>query len=682
MSDFIVSARKYRPTKFSEVVGQEHITSTLRNAISRNQLAHAYLFCGSRGVGKTTCARIFAKTINCLNLNDGEACGECESCLGFKEGRSFNIHELDAASNNSVTDIRTLTEQVRVPPQIGQYSVYIIDEVHMLSTAAFNAFLKTLEEPPAHAIFILATTEKHKIIPTILSRCQIYDFNTIKVDDSVNYLRGVAEQEGVTADDESLHLMASKARGAMRDALSMFDKAVAFCGSNLVFSDVAKTLNILDYDTYFKMVSYLLKGDYPSALNLFDEILNGGFTAQIFTAGLNTHMRDLMMAKDKKTLPLLEVTGEMRERFREQAAECSVAFLFQAIALTTALDSSLATASNKRLNVELALMKLSALNQKKKRSAKVEGASSEAGDEQQSASAEIAQSISDDDKAELPQLRKREGKPKTAQQEPSPQPSAEPKVPKVPTMSKAAKAAEKSSETQTTSTPSKVGATTKDGIETAQPAKPATTRTIDKAQSGKQREKSSAESAQPQPEQPTTTSNVDERERPSNRPKRAQRDGAAKTISGRPIGSLLERPSAINQCGQEEEEKKEESSAQPIDPDSEEKILAKKDAFIRNLNSDRPRIAMAFKGMEVKGNCIRFNVPSEALYEEIMRNRTEILTLLMEIADVEGVIDLQITIKEDKGELKPIKVEDKLEFLTNKNPNLTLFRKKLNLELD
>ena len=291
MSDFIVSARKYRPATFASVVGQKHITSTLKNAIERGQLAHAYLFCGPRGVGKTTCARIFAKAINCLNPNGSEACNECESCRSFNEGRSLNIHELDAASNNSVEDIRTLIEQVRIIPQVGRYSVFIIDEVHMLSAAAFNAFLKTLEEPPAHAIFILATTEKHKIIPTILSRCQIYDFNRIRVEDGVEYLKYIASQEGIAADEESLNLIAQKADGGMRDALSMFDKAVSFCGKALDYRNVAQTLNVLDYDTYFGVTEMLLAGNYVDTLVTFDSVLSRGFSGQTFMAGLNRHAR-------------------------------------------------------------------------------------------------------------------------------------------------------------------------------------------------------------------------------------------------------------------------------------------------------------------------------------------------------------------------------------------------------
>ena len=364
MENFVVSARKYRPQTFHSVVGQRHITTTLKNAIERGQLAHAYLFCGPRGVGKTTCARIFAKAINCLNPQGGEACNDCESCRSFNEGRSLNVHELDAASNNSVEDIRNLIEQVRIIPQVGKYSVFVIDEVHMLSAAAFNAFLKTLEEPPHHAIFILATTEKHKIIPTILSRCQIYDFNRIKVEDGVEYLRHIASQEGVTADDEALNLIAHKADGGMRDALSMFDKAVSFCGTTLNYKDVASTLNVLDYDTYFSITDMLLGGDYVNALIAFDGVLAKGFSPQVFIAGLSAHMRDLLMSKGP-ALSLVEFTGTLVERYKEQASRCSEAMLFNAIALLTEADGKIRQSSNQRLLVELGLMKIAGLGQKK-----------------------------------------------------------------------------------------------------------------------------------------------------------------------------------------------------------------------------------------------------------------------------------------------------------------------------
>ena len=364
MENFVVSARKYRPQTFASVVGQRHITSTLKNAIERGQLAHAYLFCGPRGVGKTTCARIFAKAINCQNPQHGEACNECESCRSFNEGRSLNVHELDAASNNSVDDIRNLIEQVRIIPQQGSYSVFVIDEVHMLSAAAFNAFLKTLEEPPHHAIFILATTEKHKIIPTILSRCQIYDFNRIRVEDGVEYLRYIATKEGVEADDEALNLISHKADGGMRDALSMFDKAVSFCGNKLSYKDVAATLNVLDYDTYFSATDMLLEGRYIDALMLFDQVLSRGFSPQVFISGLNAHMRDLLMSKGP-AISLVEFTGTLIERYKEQATRCSEAFLFGAISLLTEADGKIRQSSNQRLLVELGLMKIAGLGQKK-----------------------------------------------------------------------------------------------------------------------------------------------------------------------------------------------------------------------------------------------------------------------------------------------------------------------------
>ncbi len=364
MENFVVSARKYRPATFASVVGQRHITSTLKNAIERGQLAHAYLFCGPRGVGKTTCARIFAKAINCLNPQSGEACNECESCRSFNEGRSLNVHELDAASNNSVDDIRNLIEQVRIIPQQGRNSVFVFDEVHMLSSAAFNAFLKTLEEPPKHAIFVLATTEKHKIIPTILSRCQIYDFNRIRVEDGVEYLRYIATKEGVEADDEALNLIAHKADGGMRDALSMFDKAVSFCGAKLNYKDVASTLNVLDYDTYFKATDLLLAGNYVDVLMLFDEVLSKGFSPQVFISGLNAHMRDLLMAKGP-AVSLVEFTGTLVERYKAQAVACNELFLFNSIALLTEADGKIRQSSNQRLLVELGLMKIAGLGQKK-----------------------------------------------------------------------------------------------------------------------------------------------------------------------------------------------------------------------------------------------------------------------------------------------------------------------------
>lgn len=362
MSEYIVSARKYRPDSFESLIGQDNIAQTLKNSIIRGKLAHAYLFCGPRGVGKTTTARIFAKAINCSNPSpDMEPCGECESCRSFQEGRSYCIHELDAASNNGVDDIKNLMDQVQIPPQVGKYSVYIIDEVHMLSTAAFNAFLKTLEEPPAHAIFILATTEKHKILPTILSRCQTYDFNRISVPDIVSNLRMIAGKEGVNIDDESLHVIAQKADGAMRDALTIFDQTVAFCGTDVKYEEVLKSLNVLDYDYSFNLVDAFLAGDYGSALLKFDEILSKGFNALHFCAALSSHFRDLMVTKNGGLEALLELPDSLKKRYEEQASRCSLKFLYDALSVTSACEAGYKQAVNPRLHIEFALMKLSFL---------------------------------------------------------------------------------------------------------------------------------------------------------------------------------------------------------------------------------------------------------------------------------------------------------------------------------
>ena len=362
MSNYIVSARKYRPTNFDSVVGQSALTTTLKNAIATGKLAHAYLFCGPRGVGKTTSARIFAKTINCLTPNEhGEACDHCESCVAFNEGRSYNIHELDAASNNSVDDIRALIEQVQIPPQIGRYKVFIIDEVHMLSQAGFNAFLKTLEEPPAHAIFILATTEKHKILPTILSRCQIYDFARMEVPDVVAHLKRVADQEGYTYEETALNVIARKADGGMRDALSIFDQVAAFTGGNITYRQVIENLNILDYDYYFDLTDTLLRRDIPKVMLTLNEILSKGFEAHHFMSGLAAHFRDLLVSRDAQTLPLLEVAESVRQRYAEQAQRCAPTFLYRALKLCNDCDINYRASNNKRLLVELTLIQVAQL---------------------------------------------------------------------------------------------------------------------------------------------------------------------------------------------------------------------------------------------------------------------------------------------------------------------------------
>ena len=596
MSEFIVSARKYRPATFQSVVGQKHITSTLKNAIERGQLAHAYLFCGPRGVGKTTCARIFAKAINCLSPHGAEACNECESCRSFGEGRSLNIHELDAASNNSVEDIRTLIEQVRIIPQVGRYSVFIIDEVHMLSAAAFNAFLKTLEEPPQHAIFILATTEKHKIIPTILSRCQIYDFNRIRVEDSVEYLKYIASEEGITADEESLNLIAQKADGGMRDALSMFDKAVSFCGTTLDYHSVAQTLNVLDYDTYFRMTELLTAGNYTEALVAFDEVLSKGFSGQTFMAGLNRHLRDLLMARQPDTLKLIEMTGTLMERYRKQAASTEAEFLFGAISILTELDGKIRQASNGRLLVELGLMKIARLGQKKK--------------------------IDDEELYELPAL-----EPRTVRTAPT-APQATPAAPQ-PT------AAPPTTEPQPR-------------IEPAQ----ATTATTPATEAAAQH----TEAPTPQPEP-----------RPVHR---------TATI-GLSLSALLaeeERP--------KEEQTTEESIGPVIDPQAEEKLRNNRAAILAMVRTERPRFYPSFERLEVAGNELQISVPSRELHDEIQRNRTALLMQIARIAKVEGLIELKVDINEELRAEKPIKLEDRLRHLTEKNPKLVALRKALDMEVE
>ena len=359
MENYIVSARKYRPQTFESVVGQQALTQTLQNAIRSHHLAHAYLFCGPRGVGKTTCARIFAKTINCSNPQNGfDACNECESCKAFNEQRSFNIHELDAASNNSVEDIRNLIDQVRIPPQIGKYSVYIIDEVHMLSAGAFNALLKTLEEPPSYAIFILATTEKHKVLPTILSRCQVYDFNRITIPDTIAYLQKVAANEGITVSEEALNVVAQKADGGMRDALSIFDQLVAFCGKEITYERTIEVLNVLSVDYYFQLVDSALQHNVAQTLLIFNDILNHGFDAGHFVTGFAQHLRDVLVSKDPQTLPLLETGESMRARYGQQAQRCHPMWIFMALDILNTCDINYRTARNKRLTVELALVKL------------------------------------------------------------------------------------------------------------------------------------------------------------------------------------------------------------------------------------------------------------------------------------------------------------------------------------
>ena len=606
MSEFIVSARKYRPATFASVVGQQSITSTLKNAIERGQLAHAYLFCGPRGVGKTTCARIFAKAINCLNPNGAEACNECESCRAFNEGRSLNIHELDAASNNSVDDIRSLIEQVRIMPQIGKYSLFIIDEVHMLSQQAFNAFLKTLEEPPKHAVFILATTEKHKIIPTILSRCQVYDFNRIRVEDSVHYLKHIADNEGVTYDEESLNLIAQKADGGMRDALSMFDKAVSFCNANLQYRAVADTLNVLDYDTYFSMTELLLNGDYVSALLRFDEVLSKGFSGQTFMAGLNQHMRDLLLAKGP-AISLIELTGTLLERYRAQAAQCPEEFLFGAIALLTEADGKIKQSSNQRLLVELGLMKIAGLGKKKN-----DGGS-------------ISLSAEDFSLPDLP---------------------------------------DKITPVANTATIS---------VTQTQPKQPSQPIASVSANESHNEPQSIPQPTQPQPKiEPTPA-----REPSGNRP---QPTSSARTsVSGLSIADLMRGAANVPK---DDEETSVDSNDITIDARSEEKITAVKDRVIKDILEERPRFVVAFESMQIDGHRIKVEVPTSQLYEEIMRSKTEILMQIAQTAGVTGMLELDIKINEQIKASRPIKLEDRIKYMTERNENILELKRLLDMDYE
>ncbi len=621
MEKFVVSARKYRPATFASVVGQKHITSTLKNAIERDQLAHAYLFCGPRGVGKTTCARIFAKAINCLHPVGAEACNECDSCRSFNEGRSLNIHELDAASNNSVEDIRNLIEQVRVIPQIGKYSVFIIDEVHMLSQAAFNAFLKTLEEPPQHAIFILATTEKHKIIPTILSRCQIYDFNRIRVEDAVEYLKYIASNEGVAADEESLNLIAQKADGGMRDALSMFDKAVSFCGTTLDYRSVAQTLNVLDYDTYFRFTDLLLQGDYVNALLEFDAVLGKGFSGQTFMAGMNKHLRDLLVAKGP-AVSLIEFTGTLMERYRSQAERCDINFLFGAISLLSDADGRIRTASNQRLLVELTLMKIAALGQKKN----------------------SGLNLAAEPSYPLPDI---SGNARTQQ----------------PAQNQAAAAVSKVDTTQSTAPAS-----------AQQPASGAQPRPQPQAQPQpiRQQPVQPAPTPAPQaaaPQQPASAPAP----QPAARP--APTGGSASLLPGGSLASLLDRVSNSDMTDAATGEVR-------VDPRSEEKLAAAKDEIVKRTCELRPRFIVAFEKIAFAGNRIKLTVPTQALKDELNMARTEILDTIASAAGVEGALELDIEVREVRMHLRPVRLEDRLRHIESRTPMFEDLKKALDLDVE
>ena len=767
MSDFIVSARKYRPATFRSVVGQKHITSTLQNAIERGQLAHAYLFCGPRGVGKTTCARIFAKAINCLAPDGAEACNECESCRSFNEGRSLNIHELDAASNNSVEDIRTLIEQVRIIPQVGRYSVFIIDEVHMLSAAAFNAFLKTLEEPPAHAIFILATTEKHKIIPTILSRCQIYDFNRIRVEDSVEYLKYIASQEGISADEESLNLIAQKADGGMRDALSMFDKAVSFCGTALDYRNVAQTLNVLDYDTYFSVTEMLLAGNYVDVLVAFDSVLSKGFSGQTFMSGMNRHMRDLLMARQPDTLRLIEMTGTLLERYRTQAGACNVEFLFGAISILTELDGKIRQSSNQRLLVELGLMKIAGLGQKKNddltssgeyslpalspRTAAGAAATPTAAARpapQQSASTVQAQTVSAAGQttpgtpqsgagatvqaavrpeagqtAVRPDAGQAAAPPAAGQTAPSAvQPGAEQTgqgsvrpeagpaasagIPQVSgfsvrgaTMQTAGPQAAEVSAQDNAPQAAAAGQTIPGGA--ANPAaqggmaNPA-------MQSGTPNPTAQGGAAGPTvlggTAHPTaqggaavpavqTAGGTTAETTPQPAPARpavqtAPAPARRPLISGASLSELLASAGSDPDEELSDGETPDEAEVVTVDPECAEKLEHARSRILNLIKEKRPRFVPAFELMTFRDNTISVSVPTTELREEILRSKTGMLMRIAELAGIEGMIELEVIVNEEIRAVRPIKLEDRVRYITEKNPLVAELRKALDLEVE
>ena len=783
MSDFIVSARKYRPATFASVVGQKHITSTLKNAIERAQLAHAYLFCGPRGVGKTTCARIFAKAINCLSPNGAEACNECESCRSFNEGRSLNIHELDAASNNSVEDIRTLIEQVRIIPQVGRYSVFIIDEVHMLSAAAFNAFLKTLEEPPAHAIFILATTEKHKIIPTILSRCQIYDFNRIRVEDSVEYLRYIASEEGVAADEESLNLIAQKADGGMRDALSMFDKAVSFCGTTLDYRNVAQTLNVLDYDTYFSVTEMLLAGNYVDVLVTFDTVLSKGFSGQTFTAGLNRHMRDLLMAKRPETLRLIEMTGTLLERYRTQAGACNVEFLFGAISILTELDGKIRQSSNQRLLVELGLMKIAGLGQKKNddltssgeyslpalspRTAAGAAATPTAAARpapQQSASTVQAQTVSAAGQTTPGTPQSGAGATVQAAVRPEAgQTAVRPDAGQAATPPAAGQTAPAAGQTAPSAVQPGAGQT---GQGTVRPeAGPTASAGIPQVSGfsvrgaamqtpGPQAAEVSAQDNAPQAAaigqtipggaaNPAAQGGMANPAMQSGTPNPTAQGGAANPaaqggaavpavlggtphptaqggaavpavqtsggttaetapqpapakpavqtapaparrplISGASLSELLASAGSDPDEELSDGETPDEAEVVTVDPECAEKLEHARSRILNLIKEKRPRFVPAFELMTFRDNTISVSVPTSELREEILRSKTGMLMRIAELAGIEGMIELEVIVNEEIRAVRPIKLEDRVRYITEKNPLVAELRKALDLEVE
>lgn len=638
MDNFVVSARKYRPATFNTVVGQSHITDTLRNAIIRGQLSHAYLFTGPRGVGKTTCARIFAKAINCLNPTpDAQACGVCESCVAFDSGRSFNIHELDAASNNSVDDIRALNEKVRIAPQIGKYSLYIIDEVHMLSTGAFNAFLKTLEEPPHYAIFILATTEKHKILPTILSRCQSYDFKRIRVEDIVDYLKYIASQEGVIYDEESLHMIAAKADGGMRDALSTFDRVVSFCGHNLVYDRVAESIGSLDLNTYFTAMDMVGKEDFGALLVLFDDILAKGFEGNQFLSGLLEHVRNLLVMKNPQTAVLLEVSGAMAQRYGNQAVGFDVDMIVNAMNLLSIADTSYKGATNRRLHVELALVKLCSLKKK---------------------DSPIAE------RYPVPQIivnKNGQGEPVAQGQ----QMSATQGEPQVQALATAP---------QQASVKVSVESPEKDSVPVSTQASAITPMQVTVGGNGAVVDQSARDGSQVSAE--STTSQLISAQTP-----------AAQTSSENKAASGISRFSLSNLGAQPKNQIDQTAENQTIAPANNlsdgdiEKVL--KGGFSKIIalweSRHRPRIATVMTENTITGRTITITVPDESPAQEILQNKLQIERDIMDLLHVPSSVE--VIIKDVPRAYAPVSVEQKLQHLMDMNPNLAKLKNELDLSL-
>ena len=623
--------RKFRPSTFEDVKGQDHIVTTLKNQIRADRIGHAYLFCGTRGTGKTTIAKILARSVNCEHPVDGSPCNECPTCKAILAGVSTNVIEIDAASNNGVDNIREIREEVAYRPTQGRYKVYIIDEVHMLSTGAFNALLKTLEEPPSYVIFILATTEKHKIIPTILSRCQIYDFNRIRVEDSVEYLKYIASQEGISADEESLNLIAQKADGGMRDALSMFDKAVSFCGTALDYRNVAQTLNVLDYDTYFSVTEMLLAGNYVDVLVAFDSVLSKGFSGQTFMSGMNRHMRDLLMARQPDTLRLIEMTGTLLERYRTQAGACSVEFLFGAISVLTELDGKIRQSSNQRLLVELGLMKIAGLGQKKN------------------------DTLTSSGEYPLPELTPRTAAAAVAATpaaQPQPDPATRPGPNPVPAAPQQSAAVQPGQASQPASAPIPAPA--------PQPAAP---RPETPAQSAAAPGPAPAPAARPEASKPAP--------QPVRRP----------LISGTSLSELL-----ASAGSNPDEEPSEQETAEPevatIDPECERKLERAREKILNLIRERRPRFVPAFELMRVQGNTISLSVPTSELREEILRSKTGMLMRIAELAGITGAIELEVVVNEEIRAARPIKLEDRVKYMTEKNPLIAELRKALDLEVE